>query len=338
MIRGPHRRFNALTGDWVLSSAGRTNRPWLGSEEVPAPITRSRFDPDCYLCPGNDRAGGAVNDNYTGTFVFLNDFAALRPDTESKRLQDGLLVAESERGTCRVVCYSERHDLDLASMPLSSIRRVVDLWAEQYADLADIYRWVQIFENRGAASGASNPHPHGQIWAGTAMPVEAAKEDIAQRRYYDKNTSQLLIDYVTQERGGERVLFERGDWIALVPFWAMWPFETLVVPLTPTQSLEDLDDCQRLDLAHVLLDLLTAYDHVFDSPFPYSMGWHNAPSPASQYPHWQLHAHFYPPLLRSATIRKFMVGYELLAEPQRDLTAEEVAARLRDLVAGASCA
>jgi len=338
VIKSPHRRFNALTGDWVLTSAGRTSRPWLGSEESTTPVARPRFDPDCYLCPGNGRASGAINRDYVGTFVFPNDFAALRPDTKPEHFEEGLLLAESEPGTCRVICYSERHDLDLASMPPRDIRRVVNLWADQYVDLSAEYRWVQIFENRGAAAGASNPHPHGQIWAGAALPVEAEKEDTTQRRYYDKNRSHLLIDYVAQERNQERMVLDRVTWVALVPFWAVWPFETLLVPVTPTRTLENLDERSRDDLAMLLGDLLSAYDKVFDHPFPYSMGWHNAPSPASNYPHWQLHAHFYPPLLRSAAVRKFMVGYELLAEAQRDLTAEEVAARLRSLVPGPSYA
>ena len=330
-MKVPHRRRNALTGEWVLVSAGRTSRPWQGSTESPAAEVRPEYDATCYLCPGNTRATGDVNPSYESTFVFTNDFAALQPDVAPESIRDGLLQAESEPGTCRVICYSPRHDLDLASMPPSGIRRVVDLWSDQVADLARTNRWVQVFENRGATMGASNPHPHGQIWAGAALPNEPLKEDREQRRYFEENGSLLLLDYLEQESGGPRVVASTESWMALVPFWAVWPFEMLVVPKRPVRWLPDLDDGERDDLAALLADVLGRYDRVFDYPFPYSMGWHGAPSPVEDHPHWQLHAHFYPPLLRSATVRKHMVGYELLAEVQRDVTAESVAARLREL-------
>jgi UDPglucose--hexose-1-phosphate uridylyltransferase len=318
----------------VLVSTGRTNRPWLGSRE-PAPTeTRPRYDPTCYLCPGNGRAGGARNPDYDGTFVFTNDFAALLPDSAAGRMEDGLLVAEGERGTCRVVCFSPRHDLTMSRMTPDEVRAVIDVWAEQTAELGADWRWVQVFENRGEAMGASNPHPHGQIWAGEALPVEAAREDTAQRAHVGIAGTSLLLDYVRQETAGPRVVVENEEWLIVVPFWAVWPFETLILPKDPVHRIHELHPSQRASLAESLIDLLTRYDNVFDVPFPYSMGWHQAPFDADRHDHWQLHAHVYPPLLRSATVRKFLVGYELLAEPQRDLTPEEAAERLRAVGAG----
>lgn len=328
----PHRRFNPLTGQWVLVSAHRSQRPWQGQEEKPPPEHRPAYDPACYLCPGNQRVGGQVNPGYATTFVFTNDFAALRPDVTEVHDERGLLRAESEAGTCRVICFSPRHDLTLAVMPEAGVRRVVDLWADQTAELGRDWRWVQVFENRGAAMGASNPHPHGQIWAGEALPGEPAREDEAQRRYLEAHGRPLLLDYLGQEAGGTRVVVESEDWVALVPFWAVWPFETLVVPRRPIARVPDLDDAARDDLARLLIRLLGAYDALFGIPFPYSMGWHGAPFDGGDTEHWQLHAHFYPPLLR-ATNRKFMVGYELLSEAQRDLTAEQAAERLREAAA-----
>ena len=326
---GPHRRYNPLADEWVLVAAGRTRRPWQGSREATHAEDRPRYDPDCYLCPGNGRAGGSTNPGYHGTFVFTNDFAALRPDSATGRVEDGLLVAEGEPGTCRVICYSPRHDLTMARMTPAEVGEVIDLWADQTTDLGTTWRWVQVFENQGEAMGASNPHPHGQIWAGTAVPVEAAREDAAQRRHRANTGGSLLLDYVRQESGGPRVIVENDDWLIVVPFWAVWPFETLVVAKSPVERLPDLDPTQRDSLGEALIALLTRYDNLFATPFPYSMGWHQAPFDGDPHDHWQLHAHLYPPLLRSATIRKFMVGYELLAERQRDLTAEEAAERLR---------
>lgn len=331
MMDVPHRRRNALTGEWVLVSAGRTSRPWQGSTEPPVAEERPRYDPGCYLCPGNGRAAGDTNPNYTDTFVFTNDFAALQPEVVPEAVEDGLLQAESEPGTCRVVCYSPRHDLEMASMSPAEIRTVVDLWASQFVELAEEHAWIQVFENRGAAMGASNPHPHGQIWAGAALPNEPRKEDREQHLYFEENGAPLLLDYIQQEAGGERIVAVTESWVALVPFWAVWPFELLLVPRRPVRWLPELRADERDDLANVLSDILGRYDRVFDIPFPYSMGWHGAPTPASDHPHWQLHAHFYPPLLRSAKVRKHMVGYELLAEVQRDISAESVAARLRQL-------
>jgi UDPglucose--hexose-1-phosphate uridylyltransferase len=327
----PHRRYNPLTDEWVLVSADRSSRPWQGDRVEPAPDDLPAFDPACYLCPGTARSGGDVNPPYTGTFVFTNDFAALRPDTRTEQVTDGLLVAQGERGTCRVVCYTPRHDASLGQLESAAIRDVIDLWAAQTTELGRDYRWVQVFENRGTAMGASNPHPHGQIWAGSALPREAAREDASQRRYSTTTGGRLLLDYATQESGGARVVVEDEDWLIVVPFWAAWPFETMVVAKAPATRLEELDPMVRDRLAVSFQALLRRYDSLFGTPFPYSMGWHQAPFGDDPTDHWQLHAHFYPPLLRSATVRKHMVGYELLAETQRDLTPEEAAERLRAL-------
>jgi UDPglucose--hexose-1-phosphate uridylyltransferase len=325
----PHRRYNPLLDEWVLVSAGRTQRPWLGRRERHTSTTAIEYDPGCYLCPGNRRASGDTNPDYESTFVFTNDFAALRPDVPPEAIHDGLLRAEVEPGTCRVICFARRHDLTLADMAQPDVRRVVDVWADQTAELGERYQWVQVFENRGEAMGASNPHPHGQIWAGTALPNAAAREDRTQRAYLGEHGRSLLLDSVDQESGGPRVVVENDDWLVVVPFWASWPFEVLLVARAPTRRLPDLDDRRRDALASTLIDLLGAYDRLFDLSFPYSMGWHQAPFRAGgDERHWQLHAHFFPPLLE-AEKRKFMVGYELLAETQRDLTPEDAADRLR---------
>jgi UDPglucose--hexose-1-phosphate uridylyltransferase len=334
----PHRRYNPLIDEWVLVSSDRGRRPWLGAEEPEPDGAGLAFDPDCYLCPGNVRANGNVNPDYAETFVFTNDFSALRPDTSTAEFDDGLLRAQGERGLCRVVCFSPRHDLTLGRMPADAVRRVVDLWAEQTDELGASHRWVQVFENRGEAMGASNPHPHGQIWAGSALPGEGAREEASQRAHFAATGRRLLREYVDHESGGSRVVVETAEWLAVVPFWAAWPFETLLVPRRPAARLSELDDAARDDLATVLPELLGRYDGLFRRPFPYSMGWHQAPFGDRSTDAWQVHAHFYPPLLR-AKIRKFMVGYELLAETQRDLTAEDAAARLRAVsVAGTPAA
>jgi UDPglucose--hexose-1-phosphate uridylyltransferase len=331
LLSQPHRRYNSLTDEWLLVSAERTSRPWLGREETPPPQDLPAYDPSCYLCPGNVRANGAQNPSFDSTFVFTNDFAALQPDSPEAFLEDGLLRATSERGTCQVICFSPRHDLSLSRMNSAQARTVVDLWATQTASLGQRFEWVQVFENRGSAMGASNPHPHGQIWAGDALPREAEKEDATQRRHFEATGRSLLIDYARQEAGGPRDLGSDDDWLVVIPFWAAWPFETLIIPRRPVSRLPDLDDRARDSLATRLIGLLRGYDGLFEEPFPYSMGWHQAPFDGVQRPHWQLHAHFYPPLLR-ATVRKFMVGYELLSEPQRDITAEEAAERLRSAI------
>jgi UDPglucose--hexose-1-phosphate uridylyltransferase len=323
----PHRRYDPLADSWVLVSAGRTKRPWLGAQEPTVAAGRPTFDPDCYLCPGTTRATGATNPEYEGTFVFVNDYSALRPNTTDAMVQDGLLRAEGEPGECRVVCFSPRHDLSLGAMGPSDVRRVVDVWAEQSRDLGERFRWVQVFENRGAAMGASNPHPHGQIWAGSIMPVQGERELRTQASHHATTGRALLLDYATQETGGPRIVTETERWQVVVPFWAAWPFETLLIARQPAARLDELDAPTRDDLADVLTRHIGGYDRLFGEEFPYSMGWHQAPFGVDA-PGWQLHAHFYPPLLR-AGVRKFMVGYELLAEAQRDITPEDAAARLR---------
>lgn len=329
----PQRRFNPLTGEWVLVSPHRLQRPWQGRVESVSSPRVPAYDPDCYLCPGNSRAEGAVNPHYEDVFVFSNDYAALLPDVpEHEQDQQGLLKTESVRGECRVICFTPRHDLTLALMSHDERLRVVELWASQTADLRSRWQWVQVFENRGELMGASNPHPHGQIWALDRLPQQAHAEDRRQRDFLRTSGERLLLAYARLERSlGERVVVEEDGWIAVVPYWAVWPYEVLLLPLFPVSSLDALSSEQRDSLASILGRLLARYDNLFETPFPYSMGWHGAPGPDHDSEHWQLHAHFYPPLLRSATVRKFMVGFELLGEPQRDLTPEQAARTLAQL-------
>lgn len=335
LLEHPHRRYNPLTGEWVLVSPHRMKRPWQGQVEKAVPEQRPAYDQDCYLCPGNTRAGGVQTPHYTGTFVFTNDFAALLPDTPAGSFREGqLLVAKSERGLCRVVCFSPRHDLTLAEMTTAQIRPVVDTWVDQYAEIGALpfINYVQIFENKGAMMGASSPHPHGQIWANETLPNEVEKEDGHQRAYLKARGSCLLCDYLALElRAEERLICRNEHFVALVPFWAIWPFEAMIVSTRHLTSLLDLDVAERDSLADILRRLTVRYDNLFETPFPYSMGFHQRPTDGEAHPAWHLHLHFYPPLLRSATVRKFMVGYEMLAGPQRDITAEASAARLRVL-------
>lgn len=331
----PHRRLNPLTGEWVLVSPHRTQRPWQGQVEKVAEETAVQHDPACYMCPGNIRATGAMNPSYIGTFVFDNDYATLLRDTPEGNLdQGGLLVARSEAGVCRVICFSPRHDLTLSRMERNDIRRVVDVWAEQYQQLGALpfIHHVQIFENRGAVMGASNPHPHGQIWANASLPNESSKEQAAQRCYQDERGTCLLCDYLTLEcERGDRLVCENSHFSALVPFWAVWPFEIMVLSRRHLGCLMELSSEERDALADILKRVTTRYDNLFQAPFPYSMGFHQTPTDEEAHAEWHLHAHFYPPLLRSATVRKFMVGYEMLGTPQRDITPETAAARLREM-------
>jgi UDPglucose--hexose-1-phosphate uridylyltransferase len=330
----PHRRFNPLTNEWILVSPHRAKRPWQGEVADPTPDIRPAYDPTCYLCPGNSRAGGKQNPQYTGTFVFDNDFPALLADTPTDEPDDHpLFRVQGERGICRVMCYNPRHDLTLAEMETADIRPIIDMWAEQTLDVGsrDYIGYVQIFENRGAMMGHSSPHPHGQLWSNTRIPREPAKELIAQRDYFNAHGVTLLSDYLAEEqRRQERLVYANDQWTVLVPFWATWPFEVLLVSTRPARSLPELDGTERAALADALHHLTVRYDNLFRTSFPYSMGFHQQPTDGAAYPYWHLHAHFYPPLLRSATIRKFMVGYELLGMPQRDITAEQAAARLRE--------
>lgn len=329
----PHRRLNPLTGEWVLVSPHRAQRPWQGQVERAAVTARPAHDPGCYLCPGNERAGGQRNPDYAGTFAFDNDFAALRPGGPEVSVDLGLLRARTEPGVCRVICFSPRHDLSLPDMSVGAIRPVVDLWAEEYERLGarpDIGH-VQIFENKGEAMGCSNPHPHGQIWAQQSIPIEAAREGERQRAHHDARGRTLLEDYLAiEEERGERLVLSNDGFVVVVPFWAVWPFETLVVSRRPVASLSMLTDAERTHLAEVIQRLTRRYDGLFGVSFPYSAGIHQAPTDGQRRPEWHLHMHFYPPLLRSATVRKFLVGYEMLGEPQRDLTPEAAATRLRD--------
>jgi UDPglucose--hexose-1-phosphate uridylyltransferase len=333
LFDAPHRRYNPLSGRWVLVSPHRTIRPWQGRQEPTAVDQRPAFDPHCYLCPGNVRASGKRNPNYDGTWAFVNDFAALLPDTaETLHETSPLLRAVGQPGTCRVLCFHPRHDLTVARMSVTQIRAIVDLWVDQVDELSRRYVWVQLFQNEGATMGASNPHPHGQLWAMSRLPNEAAVEERQQRIWSDEHHGALLHDYLAAEVRGPRVVVENDCWVVLVPFWAVWPFETLVLPRRHVPRIVDLSERERTTLAEVLRVLLVRYDNLFCHPFPYSMGWHGAPG-VDGGAHWQLHAHFYPPLLRSASVRKFMVGFEMLGEAQRDLTPEEAAQRLRELPA-----
>jgi UDPglucose--hexose-1-phosphate uridylyltransferase len=330
--REPHRRFNPLTREWVLVSPHRTARPWQGQVEESGAAPPAAYDPECYLCPGNQRAGGVRNPAYTSTFVFDNDFAALKPDTPLDRFESGgLLIAESEPGLCRVVCFSPHHNLTIANMAPPDLRRVVDVWAEQFAELGAIpfIRYVQIFENRGAMMGASNPHPHCQIWSNHALPNEAAKETAAQLAWREARGGCLLCEYARLELASrERVVEENESFLALVPFWAVWPFEIMVLSKRHVTAIDSLAGAERDGLADILKRTTARYDRLFQVSFPYSMGFHQRPTDGAAHDEWHLHAHFYPPLLRSATVRKFLVGYEMLATPQRDITAEVAAERL----------
>ena len=335
----PHRRFNPLSNEWVLVSPHRTQRPWQGAVEAVPQAQRPQYDPSCYLCPGNQRANGALNPQYYSTFVFENDFAALKKDISSARLdldRRGLLVAETEAGICRVMCFSPRHDLTLATMEAREIEPVIREWNAQTKELSRIegIHHVQIFENRGEMMGASNPHPHCQIWATSTVPQAPERELLAQRNYRNENHSCLLCEYVElEEKQDTRIVCSNSGFVAVVPFWAVWPFEVLVCSRRHFGSFPELNDSEVAQLSALLKQLTSAYDRVFDVPFPYSMGFHQHPFDGDAHPEWHFHAHFYPPLLRSATVRKFMVGFEMLGTPQRDITPELAAEKLRSIAA-----
>jgi UDPglucose--hexose-1-phosphate uridylyltransferase len=340
VFEAPHRRYNPLLDEWVLCSPQRLDRPWQGQVETVPEQAVPPYDPSCYLCPGNARAGGARNPAYTSTFAFDNDFPALKASLSKGALRraplnprdDELLVARPESGVCRVLCFSPRHDLTLARMAVAEVRFVVDAWAEEVRQLGarEDVRHVQVFENKGAAMGCSNPHPHGQVWATASVPTRPARLAASQQRYHRAHGTDLLGDYLERElTSGERVVCDNDRWVALVPFWAVWPFETLLLPRRPVAELPALDAGERDALAEILKRLLMRYDNLFATSFPYTMGWQGRPTDGETHPGWRLHAAFFPPLLRSAVVRKFLVGYELAAEPQRDLTPEEAAARLR---------
>ena len=337
MLNNPHRRFNALTGEWVLVSPHRAKRPWLGQVEKLTAEQLPAYDPACYLCPRNERAGGIRNPDYTGAYIFDNDFAALLPHPEADEghgSDSPLLVSVPEQGQCLVVCFSPRHDLTLPELELPAIENVLAAWTHASSDLAqkDFIQYVQVFENKGAMMGCSNPHPHSQIWAQSQSPNEIIKEQSTQLAYFNQHGRPLLLDYIREEqKRGERVLFSNDHFTAVVPFWAVWPFEVLVSAHRPTQSLGDLTSSEVSALAEAFKFITTKYDNLFEISFPYSMGFHQAPLDGASHPEWVLHAHFYPPLLRSATVRKFMVGFEMLAMPQRDITPEIAADRLRGL-------
>jgi UDPglucose--hexose-1-phosphate uridylyltransferase len=329
----PHRRFNALTREWVLVSPHRTNRPWQGQVETTASPHSLRYDPACYLCPGNERAGGIRNLRYDSTFVFDNDFAALKPDVTLERTERaGLLIAESEPGICRVLCFSPRHDLTIANMELADLRKVVDAWVAQFQELGarKEISYVQIFENRGAMMGASNPHPHCQIWASHSLPNEVAKEQASLLAWRGQHGACMLCEYQKLERASaERVVERNNGFLAVVPYWAVWPFETMIVSKRHLTAVDALTGDEREQLADILKRMTARYDRLFQVSFPYTMGFHQRPTDGAPHDEWHLHLHFYPPLLRSATVRKFMVGYEMLATPQRDITPETAAERLR---------
>ncbi|XP_068279338.1 galactose-1-phosphate uridylyltransferase [Nyctibius grandis] len=331
-----HARYNPLRDDWVLVSAHRVKRPWQGQLEKPPPEDVPRWDPNNPLCPGATRANGEVNPRYEGTFVFPNDFPALQPDAPEPGDSDHpLFRVAAARGVCKVMCFHPWSDLTLPLMSLAEIRAVINAWAELSAELGASYPWVQIFENKGAMMGCSNPHPHCQVWASSFLPNEARLEDRTQRQHLSQHGVPMLLEYAEQEAcRKERLVVENMDWLVVVPYWATWPYQTLLLPRRHVCRLQDLHEGERDSLASIMQRLLIKYDNLFEVSFPYSMGWHGAPTGpylGEDCGHWQLHAHYYPPLLRSATVRKFMVGYEMLAQAQRDLTPEQAAERLRNL-------
>ncbi|MBX2840342.1 MAG: UDP-glucose--hexose-1-phosphate uridylyltransferase [Flammeovirgaceae bacterium] len=331
-----HYRKNILTGEWILVSPHRTKRPWQGKTEAPDLSERPAYDPNCYLCSGNTRANGETNPDYKDIFVFTNDFAALTSDSSQDEYEEGLLYAVGETGICRVICFSPNHSLTLAQMDDDSIKKVVDTWQFQYKDLGSHSRvdHVQIFENKGDVMGCSNPHPHGQVWAQSSVPVEVQKKSFNQKKYFDKHKKSLLKTYLEEElKHGKRIVLENEDFVVVVPFWAVWPYETMIIPRRHVTNITELTESEKLNFARAIQGITIAYDNLFECSFPYSSGIHQAPTDKNNYDFWHMHMSFYPPLLRSATVKKFMVGYEMFANPQRDITAEQAAEKLRALPA-----
>lgn len=330
-----HKRFNILTREWVLVSPHRAKRPWQGQNEEISTEKRPSYDENCYLCPTNTRINGEVNPDYKDVFVFTNDFAALQKDSPTFSVNEGLFRAESEKGICKVICFSPDHSKSLAEMEVEDIKKVVHVWQEEYATLGEneMINYVQIFENKGAVMGCSNPHPHGQIWSQSTLPNEVDKKDRHQKEYFNKNNTSLLADYLAQElEAKERIIFENDDFVVLTPFWAVWPFEVMIAPKKAKKNILELSDTEARNYAEAISVITSTYDKLFNTSFPYSSGIHQAPTNGEENEHWHFHMSFYPPLLRSATVKKFMVGYEMFGSPQRDITAEIAAKRLRDLI------
>jgi UDPglucose--hexose-1-phosphate uridylyltransferase len=330
-----HKRLNILTGEWVLVSPHRAKRPWQGQNEAVSNEKRPSYDETCYLCAGNTRINGEINPNYKDAFVFTNDFAALQSDSKKFSVKDGLMVAESETGICKVICFSPDHSKSLADMSANEIQKVVFAWQREFKELADntSINYVQIFENKGAVMGCSNLHPHGQIWSQSALPNEVDKKNTQQLNYFNKNNSSLLGDYLSQElEKNERIIFQNDDFVVLVPFWAVWPFEAMIVSKKAQPNILSMSDAEALNFAEAIAVLTKAYDKLFNTSFPYSSGIHQAPTDGKANKHWHWHMSFYPPLLRSASVKKFMVGYEMFGSPQRDITAETAVKMLRELL------
>ncbi len=328
----PHKRYNVLTGEWVLVSPHRTKRPWQGKNEEPAKLSQIAYDATCYLCPGNTRASGDTNPNYSAPFSFVNDFSALLKDVPEKKVNNGLLIAESESGICKVVCFSPNHALTLPIMTVEEIALVIQLWQKEFTALKNMtdINYVQIFENKGATMGCSNPHPHGQIWAQRSIPEEILKKTKHQKQYWADHKKSLLTSYLEQElKAKERILLENEHFVALVPYWAIWPYETMIIPRRKVQHIDQLTSEEIAGFAAIIKTLTIKYDNIFKTSFPYSAGIHQAPTDCSDHEAWQMHMSFYPPLLKSSTVKKFMVGYEMFANPQRDITAEQAAETIR---------
>jgi UDPglucose--hexose-1-phosphate uridylyltransferase len=328
-----HKRFNILTGEWVLVSPHRAKRPWQGQNEAVNNEKRPSHDESCYLCAGNTRINGEVNPEYKDVFVFTNDFAALQNDSPTFNVNDGLLKAQSETGICKVICFSPDHSKSLADMSASEIQKVVFAWQREFTELSENPKinYVQIFENKGAVMGCSNPHPHGQIWSQSSLPNEVDKKNKQQLNYYNNYKSSLLGDYLAQElEKNERIIFENDGFVVLVPFWAIWPFEAMIVPKRHLSNILEMTEAETLQYGEAIAVLTKAYDQIFNTSFPYSSGIHQAPTDGKSNKHWHWHMSFYPPLLRSASVKKFMVGYEMFGTPQRDITAEQAVKMIKD--------